>query len=140
MTATNANPTVIRIQRRRAKGWRAPEGAVYVGRGTRFGNPYKLGETCVRYPAINGDRWELEGRLSKTPGRQHHFLHPNGTITWHQVELASIKQILTLYREWLESCPGLAEQARSELAGRDLMCWCPPGPCHADVLIDIANT
>ncbi len=27
-----------------------------------------------------------------------------------------------------------------ELRGRDLMCWCEPGaPCHADVLLDLAN-
>jgi len=31
-------------------------------------------------------------------------------------------------------------KARRELAGKDLACTCPPGqPCHADVLIEIAN-
>lgn len=29
-----------RIQRRRVKGWRMPAGAVYVGRPSRWGNPY----------------------------------------------------------------------------------------------------
>ena len=25
--------------------------------------------------------------------------------------------------------------------GRDLACWCPPGrPCHADVLLEVANS
>ena len=33
-----------RIQRKRSKGWRMPEGAVYVGRPTKWGNPYKVGE------------------------------------------------------------------------------------------------
>lgn len=28
---------------------------------------------------------------------------------------------------------------RRELRGKNLACWCPPGPCHADVLIAIAN-
>ena len=29
---------------------------------------------------------------------------------------------------------------RRELRGKDLGCWCPPGrPCHADVLLDVAN-
>ena len=29
---------------------------------------------------------------------------------------------------------------RRELAGRDLACWCRPGaPCHADVLLAVAN-
>ncbi len=31
-----------RIQRKRTKGWRMPEGAVYVGRLTNFGNPHSL--------------------------------------------------------------------------------------------------
>ncbi|MBK5910086.1 hypothetical protein CCR85_01080 [Rhodothalassium salexigens] len=30
-----------RIQRKRTKGWRMPVGAVYVGRPTRWGNPYE---------------------------------------------------------------------------------------------------
>lgn len=30
----------VRIQRLRTKGWRMPEGAVYVGRPTLFGNPW----------------------------------------------------------------------------------------------------
>jgi hypothetical protein len=33
----------IRIQRRRAKGWKMPEGAVYVGRPTMWGNRWKIG-------------------------------------------------------------------------------------------------
>lgn len=29
---------------------------------------------------------------------------------------------------------------RAELAGHNLACWCRPGtPCHADVLIELAN-
>ena len=30
-----------RIQRKRTRGWRMPEGAVYVGRGSRWGNPFR---------------------------------------------------------------------------------------------------
>jgi hypothetical protein len=32
-----------RIQQRRSPGWRKPHGAVSVARGTRWGNPYKVG-------------------------------------------------------------------------------------------------
>ncbi|MDG4753791.1 DUF4326 domain-containing protein [Micromonospora sp. WMMD718] len=32
--------TARRIQRRRRAGWRMPAGAVYVGRPTRWGNPF----------------------------------------------------------------------------------------------------
>jgi uncharacterized protein DUF4326 len=44
------------------------------------------------------------------------------------------------YRTWLLDRPDLVAQARAELAGRDLACWCPAElPCHADVLLAIAN-
>jgi hypothetical protein len=50
-----------------------------------------------------------------------------------------------MYRRFIEQRPSLAEAARTELAGRDLMCWCPPPApgqpdhCHAAVLLEIAN-
>lgn len=37
--------TAKRIQRKRTKGWLMPEGAVYVGRPTRWGNIYSI-ENC----------------------------------------------------------------------------------------------
>lgn len=44
------------------------------------------------------------------------------------------------YRAWLPSQPALVAAARDALRGRDLACWCPlDGPCHADVLLDVAN-
>lgn len=33
-----------RIRMSRAKGWRKPEGAIYVGRPTRWGNPFRVGD------------------------------------------------------------------------------------------------
>lgn len=33
-----------RIQRKRARGWRMPENAVYVGRPTRWGNPFETAQ------------------------------------------------------------------------------------------------
>jgi hypothetical protein len=46
------------------------------------------------------------------------------------------------FRAWV-TAPGQADllaRARRELAGRDLMCWCRLGlPCHADVLLELAN-
>ncbi|MBK8086062.1 MAG: DUF4326 domain-containing protein [Devosia sp.] len=36
--------------------------------------------------------------------------------------------------------PPSLEAIRAELGGCNLACWCKPGtPCHADVLIEIAN-
>jgi hypothetical protein len=34
----------------------------------------------------------------------------------------------------------LRERAKRELRGKNLACWCKPGqPCHADVLLELAN-
>ena len=35
--------TPKRIQRQRTKGWRMPQDAIYVGRPTKWGNPWKVG-------------------------------------------------------------------------------------------------
>jgi hypothetical protein len=44
------------------------------------------------------------------------------------------------YRWHLHTTPGLLAQARRELAGRDLACWCRlDEACHADVLLDAVN-
>jgi len=129
-----------RIQRRRTKGWRAPADAVYVGRGSRWGNAYPLNSTQVRMPALDGSEWEHEGRLGKASGQRHAFVHPDGTVTWHLVQDATPEQVIELYRRWLTGRPELVAAVRERLAGRDLMCWCPPGrPCHADVLLELAN-
>lgn len=31
-------------------------------------------------------------------------------------------------------------EIKQELKGKDLVCWCAPKPCHADILLEIANT
>ena len=136
-----------RIQRKRTAGWRMPEGAVYVGRPSKWGNPFVLGVASVRIPAIDGGPWEYEGRLYKTPGERHAFNHNDGHYTWHQVELATREQVIELFRQTvlranpdvLSNYPRLDEIER-ELSGKDLACWCPlDQPCHADVLLELAN-
>lgn len=70
-----------------------PEEAVYVGRPTKWGNPYHIGR--------DGSR----------------------------------EDVIIKYEYWLRSS-GLDI---NELAGKDLVCWCAPLPCHADVLLREAN-
>jgi len=129
-----------RIQRKRTKGWRMPENTVYVGRGTKWGNPYKVGETQIRIPALDGSEWEHERRLYKTSGETHAYVHNSdgSHITWHRVEDATAEQCVKLYRDWISYT---IRQEFQTLAGKDLACWCPPDqPCHADVLLELANS
>lgn len=103
-----------RIQRRRAKGWRMPAGVIYVGRGSRFGNPYTVTAEKTGWTVIGPD------------GRRHG--------TWDHRDDAH-RQAIILYAT--EVLPNLSI---TELAGHDLSCWCPAHlPCHADVLIAAAN-
>lgn len=52
----------------------------------------------------------------------------------HEANAAAV----AAYREHLGRHPELVEQAREQLAGYDLACYCPPElPCHVDVLLEI---
>lgn len=155
---TTITHTPQRIQRRRAKGWKAPEGAVYVGRPTIWGNPFGYRDRIgglVRFQPDTPQEFEFEGRIS-ADGIRHDFYDPDGTITETYVRWATREEIVELYRRTLfEPDRGMlfasptrkgrfadvtVEDIRRDLAGKDLMCWCKPSdPCHADLLLDLAN-
>ena len=45
------------------------------------------------------------------------------------------------YRKHIQDTESLRHEAMRELEGRDLACWCAlDQPCHADVLLEIANS
>jgi hypothetical protein len=57
-----------RIQRRRTKGWRLPKNTVYVGRPTRWGNPFPITPECDRETAIASYRaWLLDPARTEGP-------------------------------------------------------------------------
>lgn len=105
-----------RIQLRRTAGWKKPAGAIVVSRPSKWGNP-----------------WVVNPRLATTPARNHYR--------------ATAAEAVALYRSWvLFAAPFTADDVIDALAGHDLACWCPlvdadglPVPCHADVLLEIAN-
>jgi hypothetical protein len=144
-----------RIQRHRTKGWRMPEGAVYVGRRTKWGNPFAFRTPAglARVPAALSDApWEYEDRISAA-GMSHNFFHPGGRMTAHTIRYLTRAECVDLYRTALvtpttwsrlwdrsERRALTVEDVRTELAGKDLACWCPLNqPCHADVLLELAN-
>lgn len=90
----------IRIQRSRQHKQVSPNGLpiVYVGRRSKYGNPYKSGidfetvEECI-------NNYEIR-----------------------------VQQVFT------------KEEIIKDLGGKNLSCWCKIGePCHADILLKIAN-
>jgi hypothetical protein len=142
-----------RIQRQRTKGWRMPEGSVYVGRPTKWGNPfgYRTPSGLARVPALDGSAWEYESRIS-ADGMRHDYFHPDGRVTERHVRYMTRTECVELFDRALVDAPqdiGLwtghgkrlrMADARRELVGKDLACWCPLSePCHVDVLLRIAN-
>lgn len=116
-----------RIQRRRTKGWRMPEGAIYVGRPTKFGNPFR--------PTKYGSRWLVidDNDVTYEPWR-----NTRSSALWKCAELFDSDLTYWLGGR-IKYQPGLRE-AIEHLRGHDLACWCPLSePCHADVLLEVAN-
>jgi hypothetical protein len=51
------------------------------------------------------------------------------------VDAAEAKQLYRLHAEGFD-----VATLRRDLAGKDIACWCPlDQPCHADVLLELAN-
>lgn len=101
-----------RIQLRRAKGWRLPPDTEIVDRRTKWGNPFLVSDVARRFPSL----------------------------TVEQCAATAVADFRSMVLAGSPAYPTVAE-IRSELAGRDLACWCPPDqPCHAAVLLELANT
>ncbi|MCP2265546.1 DUF4326 domain-containing protein [Promicromonospora thailandica] len=123
-----------RIQLRRTKGWRKPEGAVVVARPSKWGNPFRP-VRCDR--RLHDDGYsELVGPHWHVVADDQHVL----ALRW-KTRGEALANAVRCYRLRVTNPKSYAwEEIRAELAGRDLACWCPlDQPCHADVLLEIAN-
>ena len=108
-----------------------PEGAIYVGRPTKWGN-----------------LWSIDRRTGLVIGP--------GLFYSHDPE-ASQGLAVALHRDWLRVgnrsavfagrprdyavTRRIVLDSLTKLRGHDLACWCPlDSPCHADVLLELANS
>jgi hypothetical protein len=88
-----------------------------ITRPGRWGNPFTIEETAAQY------RLDPDAAQAKA------------------VELCGQWLRGTLDRKLSRGDPPSREDIRAELGGHNLACWCRPGtPCHADVLIELANS
>ena len=101
-----------RIQLKRTKGWKMPPNTVKVTRPGKWGNPF-----IVNAHVKAGSRSGAE-----------------------YVCVPTVEDAVATYREWLR-LHNREAVARRELRGKNLACFCGAGqPCHADVLLEIANS
>lgn len=111
--------TPQRIQLRRTKGWRLPDNAVNVARPGKFGNPFKVTLERSQRDAVNAFRIWLTAYAGTS-------------------RAGTMRESLAASR--LNAQRALILRELSSLRGKDLACWCAPGtPCHADVLLELAN-
>jgi hypothetical protein len=85
-----------RIQRKRTKGWKMPEGAVYVGRPTRWGNPYPV-EVFGREEAIRKFRGLFQheqGNSTEFPVPTVEDLHGKDLACWCPLDKACHADVL----------------------------------------------
>jgi hypothetical protein len=134
----------VRIQRSRQKKQISPNGLpiVYVGRGSRWGNPFRI----VKH---SDGKWAI-----KTDGSEKctEILIKNCHAVYNTKNEAAIDAIKcydfwllpynhenTSLMEFYESMAKL-EDAIHNLKNKNLSCWCGlEEKCHADLLLKIAN-
>lgn len=104
-----------RVQLSRKKGWKLPPNTTSVARPGRWGNPFSV--------------------VPDAP--------PGTPVGTRYTAMPSVADAVAAFRRRLTEDPAgrqLAQEAQVALRGRNLACWCPlDGPCHAEVLLDIAN-
>ena len=102
-----------RIRLRRAKGWRLPDNTVVVSRPTPWGNPFKVG---------------VDGDAARSVELYTTMLAGYFCISC-KTEFDAQKAAVAYARRNIK-----------KLRGKNLACWCRlDKPCHADVLLKIAN-
>lgn len=118
----------VRIQLKRTKGWRMPEGVVRVARPGVWGNPHwdirwlGLDRVIALHKETMRGGWNpsLVDGLSDQRARSVYDDH------------------CAYLKRFIRCTP--AEHARHVLRGKSLACWCPlDKACHADFLLEIAN-
>ncbi len=128
MTNKYAATTPQRIQLRRTRGWRKPEAAIVVSRPTKWGNPFTIDDAIESGFAADRD----QARRLCVEAFRSCLVHGRGSGWWSETAAHRF--------EWMTD-------HLESLAGRDLACWCTlvdpgcdPVPCHADVLLELANS
>ncbi len=112
-------PKPVRIQRKRTSAWRMPPNTVYVGRPTIYGNPFRCPGNPEEAVQLFKVWWNHRGMMWGNP----------------------------FFEDQMGMLMGAMFQTEPHpLRGKNLACWCPlwyndgsRAPCHADVLLEIAN-
>lgn len=113
-----------------------PPNTVYVGRPTLFGNPWVCKDNRISVIHTPDGRGRVTvpesaifSRTSADAVKRFHAWLDGSMHNWQYLVMMPVE-------EWREELL----RRLPELRGKNLACWCKLGdPCHADVLLEIAN-
>jgi hypothetical protein len=94
LSSVQREEIVMKVKNKRTD--KLEQGDVYVGRPSKWGNPFVIGADGTR------------------------------------------EEVVQKYYNYLLAHPELSGRL-VELRGKNLVCWCAPEACHADVLLKLAN-
>ena len=111
-----------------------PEGAIYVGRPTRWGNPFRI----YHGHSLIGPSWGLARDTW-----QHLAVDQSTSLYISSSQPLGPEDAVRPFRDLLTARyrdePGRLATWLAPLREHDLACWCPlEQPCHADVLLRAA--
>lgn len=131
-----------RVRLSRVKGWRMPPDTIKVARPGVFGNPWRVGNpgqlVLRKWPVT----YDLQLPIDNQSAVNAYRLWLVGDYEWWMgppVDMFHTKGWELLHAAIAEARAALLS-ALPTLRGKHLACTCHPDqPCHADVLLEIAN-
>lgn len=105
-----------------------PDGAVYVDVDSKWACPISFSDVGAQFPSL-----DIVG-IATLIKRDFRVLAERGILQFPNWRFLGGRRGPVEFRY-----PS-REEIVVELAGKDLACWCSPDePCHADVLLELAN-
>lgn len=135
-----------RIQRKRTKGWRMPPNAVSVTQPGKWGNPFDFRSSDCCWLALSyGCHGNRLGRQEASVKAFREWITPpppgKKLVRLERgVMFGNDKKNAQIGPRFIVGPPPSLDSIRAELRGKNLVCFCAlDQPCHADVLLEIAN-
>lgn len=129
----------VRIQRKRTKGFKMPFGAIYVGRGSVWGNPFIVGRPSGVFPEGAGKHGKAETMIEALTLEQALEFYRNVVSGFLTPEMYPAGHgWADRFRKHYRQHP--TEVARRMFRDATVVCWCAPDArCHGDILLAIAG-
>lgn len=101
-----------RIQRQRTKGWSKPNNTTYVGRGSVYGNPFRVVQMSFSGKwAIKTDQDEANSKILTSTCRFE-----------YDTKAEAAKDACVAYQKYVESKPHLKDLIETALHKKNLAC------------------